>query len=314
MARPGAARTFAAALSGASQCGASFVATPRAGRRASIALVLRVNPETGDEEALFIKRTVRSGDPWSGNVALPGGRREVGDRDDCATAARECLEEVGVDVGDGARWEALGRIADDRVVLNGRRPLVLSTFGFLRRDDAKAPIEVTPQPSEVAHAWWVPTTALEGENVAWRSLALVDAFAPLRARPRVAKVLEALGLTEVTFACVRLPRPPGAAADADAFADADADADAFALWGLTLSCLSDARRRAGLRPLVGPGAAPDFARGFRGPNALSTTVLQVAFAALRLASRREAPAALAAAAAALLLGAGAALLGRAPKS
>ena len=28
-------------------------------------------------------------------MALPGGRREVGDRDDCATAARECLEETG---------------------------------------------------------------------------------------------------------------------------------------------------------------------------------------------------------------------------
>lgn len=35
-------------------------------------------------------------DPWSGHFALPGGRREEGDRDILATCLRETLEEIGL--------------------------------------------------------------------------------------------------------------------------------------------------------------------------------------------------------------------------
>ena len=96
-------------------------------RRASIALVLR--RQRGVEQMLFIKRTVNPKDPWSGNVALPGGRREASDDDDEACAARECLEEVGVDLSDARRWRPLGRVADDRAVHAGRKSLVLRGAG-----------------------------------------------------------------------------------------------------------------------------------------------------------------------------------------
>src|SRR5260370_30681157 len=49
-------------------------------------------------EALFIKRAVIAGDPWSGQVALPGGRREPADQDLLAPARRETREEEGVDL------------------------------------------------------------------------------------------------------------------------------------------------------------------------------------------------------------------------
>jgi hypothetical protein len=53
----------------------------------------------GDPEILFIKRAARVGDKWNGHVALPGGKRDLEDADDAATAMREALEEVGIDLG-----------------------------------------------------------------------------------------------------------------------------------------------------------------------------------------------------------------------
>ena len=79
-------------------------------RRAAIAAIFRVHPSTGEEQVLFIRRAVNSNDPWSGNVALPGGRQDASDNgDDEATAMREAREEVGLDLSaDG--WDRLGRL------------------------------------------------------------------------------------------------------------------------------------------------------------------------------------------------------------
>jgi 8-oxo-dGTP pyrophosphatase MutT (NUDIX family) len=48
-----------------------------------------------DFDILFIKRAEYPGDPWSGHLALPGGRRHAGDPDLQTTAIRETREEVG---------------------------------------------------------------------------------------------------------------------------------------------------------------------------------------------------------------------------
>ena len=56
-------------------------------RNASVAMALAGD---GDGlEACFILRTERDGDPWSGQVAFPGGRAEPGDADAAAVAERE---------------------------------------------------------------------------------------------------------------------------------------------------------------------------------------------------------------------------------
>ncbi|KAG0049437.1 hypothetical protein BGZ90_007341, partial [Linnemannia elongata] len=96
-------------------------------RRASVAIIIRAieNPESLDEffdqdwvrtgvpEVLFIERATRKTDRWSGHVALPGGKREEADEDDQETAARETLEEIGLDLSDLTQFRCLGAL-DDR--------------------------------------------------------------------------------------------------------------------------------------------------------------------------------------------------------
>ena len=59
---------------------------------AAVAVVLTPSPDS----VLLIRRADRAGDPWSGHMALPGGRREPEDADLVATAAREAREELGL--------------------------------------------------------------------------------------------------------------------------------------------------------------------------------------------------------------------------
>ncbi len=70
----------------------------------------------GGVEGLFIKRAQQAGDPWSGQIALPGGRREPADADLLATAVRETREETGIEL---TGVEQLGAL-DDRPWLSGR--------------------------------------------------------------------------------------------------------------------------------------------------------------------------------------------------
>ena len=50
-------------------------------------------------DLLLIKRARSDRDPWSGHMALPGGRRDLQDATLQATAMRETLEETGLDLG-----------------------------------------------------------------------------------------------------------------------------------------------------------------------------------------------------------------------
>jgi 8-oxo-dGTP pyrophosphatase MutT (NUDIX family) len=47
---------------------------------------------------LVVKRVENPRDPWSGQMALPGGRREAKDKNLRETAIRETLEETGIDL------------------------------------------------------------------------------------------------------------------------------------------------------------------------------------------------------------------------
>ena len=72
---------------------------------AAVSLVVRSRDGL---EVLLIKRATRDEDPWSGHMALPGGRRSEGDLSLLHTAMRETQEETGIRLRE--RGVHLGRL------------------------------------------------------------------------------------------------------------------------------------------------------------------------------------------------------------
>jgi 8-oxo-dGTP pyrophosphatase MutT (NUDIX family) len=94
---------------------------------------------------LFIRRTEQEGDHHSGQVAFPGGGQEPGDADAVATALREAQEEIGLDP---AQVVLLGEMRPMHTVSNF---LVTPIVG-----EVPWPLEVTPDPVEVARVFSIP--------------------------------------------------------------------------------------------------------------------------------------------------------------
>jgi len=131
-----------------------------ASKRAAVAVVVHDAP--AGPALLFIERARDPVDPWSGQMAFPGGRVDPGDADIRAAAERETLEEVGLSL---AGAERLGRLDDLNAGVRLVAPLVLSAFVY--RIDAPPPLALN---YEVADALWVPVDVLldPGRHVAHR--------------------------------------------------------------------------------------------------------------------------------------------------
>lgn len=124
--------------------------------QAAVTLVLRELKD--DDQLLLIRRARRQGDPWSGHLALPGGRVDQTDADLLITAARETMEEVGIDLlgGRGSRERFIGQL-----------PTLCPTSPTL------PPIEITPLiaiapedhqirlSDEVDETWWLSINQLQ---------------------------------------------------------------------------------------------------------------------------------------------------------
>jgi 8-oxo-dGTP pyrophosphatase MutT (NUDIX family) len=115
-------------------------------REAAVALVLQ--PKVSGLRALFILRAKKEGDPWSGQMALPGGHRETIDADLVETARRETHEEIGLDLNQAGRY--LGSLAGIRANPRAGFDLVVTPQVFALEDKA-----VPLQPNEeVAEVLW----------------------------------------------------------------------------------------------------------------------------------------------------------------
>ena len=123
--------------------------------RAAVAAILREPHGAESAELFFIRRAEQPGDPWSGHVAFPGGRREPEDKNLLETAIRETREEVGIELGIEDCVARLPDVPAFTRAKNGRR-LVVSVFVFV----LKREVEVVPQSSEVATTLWVPLAML----------------------------------------------------------------------------------------------------------------------------------------------------------
>lgn len=128
--------------------------------QAAVALVVVPDPDA----ILLIRRADRAGDPWSGQMGLPGGRSSVEDADLLHTAIREALEEVGIALSPAELIGALDDVAPRSPHLP---PLMVRPFVFvLPRRPAVIPN------AEVADHLWVD----------WASLVHPDIYRPVTIR------------------------------------------------------------------------------------------------------------------------------------
>jgi 8-oxo-dGTP pyrophosphatase MutT (NUDIX family) len=120
--------------------------------RAAVAIVLAPGSLEGPE-LLLIKRAARQGDPWSGQMALPGGRLESGDGSLLQTARRETREETGIEL---TVDQLLGELDDLRPRTRVLPPIVVRPFVFSLPYRPK--VETS---DEVTLHLWVPLGELQ---------------------------------------------------------------------------------------------------------------------------------------------------------
>jgi 8-oxo-dGTP pyrophosphatase MutT (NUDIX family) len=126
-------------------------------RDAAVAAIFRITDQDA-LELLMIERASYAGDPWSGHIAFPGGRREPHDATLLDTALRETREETGVDILTAGR--VLGALERVNPVSPSLPPLSIAPFvALLTRD---VPLALS---DEVAGAFWVPLAALQHADV-----------------------------------------------------------------------------------------------------------------------------------------------------
>ncbi len=125
---------------------------PRDGyTEAAVALILRASAEL---EILLIKRAESERDPWSGHVALPGGRRDPEDANLTRTAVRETAEETGVELSSSG-W-SLGRLGRGVPSHPTLPPIIITPYVF----GVPETIEANANSEEVDQVLWVALPVL----------------------------------------------------------------------------------------------------------------------------------------------------------
>ncbi len=145
-----------AALRAGRQRAAAFEPAPS---QAAVAMILADG--AADLELCFIRRAERAGDPWSGQVAFPGGRAGPGDADAPAVAERETWEEVGLQLAAEHRVGAL----PVRAVTRPQAELTLSPFVYYLGGGVQH-LARPRVPHEVADVFWVPLGHLRADHAA----------------------------------------------------------------------------------------------------------------------------------------------------
>lgn len=72
--------------------------SPRPWSNAQAAVAILVKPKQNDLEFFLVKRAEVDDDPWSGDMAFPGGKKNPQDQSLVDTAVREVLEETSIDL------------------------------------------------------------------------------------------------------------------------------------------------------------------------------------------------------------------------
>jgi 8-oxo-dGTP pyrophosphatase MutT (NUDIX family) len=110
----------------------------------------------------MIKRADYAGDPWSGHVALPGGRQEPGDASLEATAIRETREETAIDLSVDGR--IIGRLDELQPSTPALPAIAIAPYvAVLGGDPPMRPSD------EVEAAFWVPLATLR-DPASWSDM------------------------------------------------------------------------------------------------------------------------------------------------
>ncbi len=159
-----------------------------------------------DLDVCFIRRAEREGDPWSGQVAFPGGRADAGDPSANAVAERETMEEIGLILH---AQQLVGPLPVRQIERQHLK--LLSPFVYYVGAGARSTARVRER-HEVASVFWVPlqhlfdrnsATELEypmsgtattfpgiryGDHVIWGlTLRILESFAEIMQRPLAAQ-------------------------------------------------------------------------------------------------------------------------------
>jgi len=137
----------------------SLVTPGKNTRQAAVAVILREdNEQSGQSDLLFIQRANRDGDPWSGQMAFPGGHREAEDPSLLAAAMRETHEEIGLNL---ANAEYLGALDHQEARPRGKTlNMLVAPHVFITKDSP----DFTPN-REVADVVWAPLSTLAGNSL-----------------------------------------------------------------------------------------------------------------------------------------------------
>lgn len=124
------------------------------GQASQAAVAVLITPNL---DVLFIRRAEYEGDPWSGHIALPGGRVDSDDASPVHTACREVHEEVGVSLDDAQLLGMLDQVASPDLTPR----VVVSPFVYALT--AKPALQLDP--TEVAGIYWFNLARLrDGEG------------------------------------------------------------------------------------------------------------------------------------------------------
>ena len=125
---------------------------PVPSKRAAVAITVRSG--VSGPEILMIQRAVRQGDPWSGHMGFPGGRKDESDASDMACAKRETREEIGFDLD--IYGELVCQLSDVNTGWRADRPEML-VAPFVFKVDSTPVFELN---HEVDDTLWVPLSFL----------------------------------------------------------------------------------------------------------------------------------------------------------
>jgi 8-oxo-dGTP pyrophosphatase MutT (NUDIX family) len=136
------------------------------GANAAVALLLK--KKRGDFDVLFVKRIKKPSDPWSGQMALPGGKRESKDASLKGTVLRETFEETGIKL-DQCRF--LGVLT--AVQSEPKPEITILPFAVLLEDEPKLKLNK----AELETFMWVPyEEVVQSQGTAQFSFGKVPAF------------------------------------------------------------------------------------------------------------------------------------------